>query len=74
MRILALIAFGLAAGAFATPTSAYTQEEQLACQDDAFRVCGHAVPDEQRVKACMMANVKRLSPGCRRMFQRGRRR
>jgi hypothetical protein len=48
--------------------SAYTQEEQGACIGDAFQLCFNAIPDENRVKACLIANVQRLSPGCRRLF------
>ena len=73
MQKMIALAFVLAVIAFSAPAHAYTQEEQMACQDDAFRLCGNAVPDEQRVKACLLANMRRLSPTCRRMFQRGRR-
>jgi hypothetical protein len=58
----------------APPASAATPEEQRACQDDAFRLCERAIPDEARVRACMTANVRKLSPGCRRFFIRPRRR
>jgi hypothetical protein len=58
----------------APASAAYTAEQQAACQDDAFRLCGDAVPDERRVRACMARKIRQLSPGCRRMFQRGRRR
>ena len=74
MRKLALIAFVLTVATFSVPASAYTQEAQQACQDDAFRLCNHAIPDEQKVKACFLANLKKLSPACRRQFQRPRRR
>jgi len=74
MRKLALIAFVLTVATLSAPASAYTQEEQRACQDDAFRLCNHAIPDEQKVKACFIANMKKLSPGCRKVFQRPRRR
>jgi hypothetical protein len=74
MQKLILVAFVLTVATVVVPASAYTAEEQAACQDDAFRVCGHAIPDEQRVKACMIANVRKLSPGCRRFFVRPRRR
>ena len=74
MRKLALIAFVLTAATLAAPASAYTQNEQQACPDDAFRLCNHAIPDEQKVKACFIANMKKLSPGCRKVFQRPRRR
>jgi hypothetical protein len=73
MPKLIAIAFGLTVIGFSAPTSAYTQEEQQACQDDAFRLCNHAIPDEQRVKACLISNMRRLSPQCRRLFNRGRR-
>ena len=74
MRKFALIAFVLTVASLSAPASAYTQEEQAACQDDAFRICNHAIPDEQKVKACFLANMKKLSPACRRLFQRPRRR
>ncbi len=73
MQKLIAFAFLVTVAAFAAPASAATAEEQAACQDDAFRVCGNAIPDEQRVKACMIANVRKLSPGCRRFFVRPRR-
>jgi len=73
-----LIALGivLAGIAFAAPApvQAYTEQERQACESDAFRLCNDAIPDEQRVKACLISNRLRLSPPCRRLFQRGRRR
>ena len=74
MRKLALIAFLLTVATPASAASAYSPDDQRACQDDAFRLCNHAIPDEQRVKACFVANMRKLSPACRRVFQRGRRR
>ena len=71
-----LIALGivLAGIAFAAPASvqAYTEQERQACEGDAFRLCGQAIPDQERVKACLISNMSKLSPACRRMFQRGR--
>jgi len=77
MQKLVAIAFVMAVGGLAliavpAPALAATPEEQQACQADAFRLCDKAIPDEQRVKACMLANVRKLSPGCRRVFQRPR--
>ena len=74
MKNLIAIAFVLTVIAFSAPAPslAYTQEEQQACQDDAFRLCGQFLPDEQRVKACLLRNMSRLSPACRRVFSRGR--
>jgi hypothetical protein len=65
------IAYFLALLAFSSPAAAApTPEERQACEADAYRLCGHAIPDEQRVKACLMGNMRRLSPGCRRAFRR----
>jgi hypothetical protein len=72
MQKLLAIAFVLPALSLGTPASAYTQEEQIACQGDAFQFCGDAIPDEQRVKACLIANLRRVSPACRRVFNRSR--
>jgi hypothetical protein len=52
-----------------TSGHAYSPEEQAACQDDAFRVCGAYIPDVDRVTACMVQNRSQLSPGCRVYFR-----
>ena len=48
--------------------SAYTAEEQQACTNDAFRLCSSAIPDVDRVTACMVQHKAELSPGCRAQF------
>ena len=48
---------------------AYTPEQQQACTPDAFRLCGDAIPDVERVTACMIARKSELSPGCRVYFR-----
>jgi hypothetical protein len=74
MRTLIATAFILTGLALLSPAPvrAYTQAEQQACQNDAFRLCGDAIPDERRVRACMVAKMRHLSVPCRRMFQRRR--
>jgi hypothetical protein len=37
---------------------------------DAFSVCGHAIPDRNRVAACLAQNMNRLSVACRTVMQR----
>jgi len=69
---IAFMAAGVAIFAAPAPARAATPEEQAACQDDAFRVCQHAIPDEARTKACMIANIRKLSPGCQRVMTQGR--
>jgi hypothetical protein len=54
-----------------TTGRAYTQEEQAACSNDAFRLCGPEIPDVDRVTACMVRNKSQLSPGCRVYFRPG---
>jgi hypothetical protein len=52
-----------------TTSEAYTQEEQAACSNDAFRLCSAEIPDVDRVTACMVRNQTQLSPGCRVYFR-----
>lgn len=52
-----------------TTAHAYTPEQEQACTGDAFRVCGDAIPDVDRVTACMVRNKSQLSPGCRAFFR-----
>jgi hypothetical protein len=78
MQKLFAIAFvttvGFAMSTIPEPAKAASAEEQRLCQDDAFRVCSHTIPDEPRTKACMVANLRKLSPGCRRIMTQSRRR
>jgi hypothetical protein len=48
-----------------TAAVAETPEERQACTDDAFKVCQQAVPDRDRVFACLVQNASQLSPLCR---------
>jgi hypothetical protein len=50
--------------------TAETQEEQNACMNDAFNICGHAIPDRDRVGACLAQNIKRISSACRTVMLR----
>jgi hypothetical protein len=45
--------------------TAQTQEEQQACTDDAFSVCGQDIPDRDKVAACLARNIDRISQACR---------
>jgi hypothetical protein len=46
-----------------------TMEQQMACTPDVFRLCGAAIPDENRIVACLQANTPQLSPPCRAVFE-----
>jgi hypothetical protein len=58
---LALVFFTL----MPVAASAETQNEQNACMSDAFSVCGHVIPDRDRVAACLAKNMSRISVVCR---------
>jgi len=57
----------LALAIFATGLSsaAVLADDQGACMQDAFSVCGQFIPDRERVAACLMSNRSRVSPACR---------
>jgi hypothetical protein len=72
-----LCAFGLAGSlALVVAPEAFaqafrgSQEDQQACTDDVFRLCGEFVPDETRIIACMKAHKANLSPACKAVFSR----
>src|ERR1700760_1530632 len=46
-----------------------TLEQQMACTPDVFRLCGSAIPDENRIVACLQANTLQLSGPCRAVFE-----
>ena len=64
-----MLAMALSASMLPGASQAYTQEEEQACSGDAFRLCGDAIPDVDRVTACMVRNKSQLSPGCRVFFR-----
>jgi hypothetical protein len=70
------IAIGSVA-AFGTGASAQqyqgTMDQQMACTPDVWRLCGAAIPDVDRIVACLRSNVPQLSPGCRAVFETGNR-
>jgi hypothetical protein len=40
------------------------------CMMDAFTYCREFIPDRERVAACLKANQRRISPGCRTALKR----
>ena len=48
---------------------AYTQEQEQACTNDAFRLCMSDIPNVDAVTACMTRKKSQLSPGCRAQFR-----
>ena len=52
--------------------TAQSQEDQQACMNDAFGLCGAHIPDRDRVAACLAQNMKRISPACRAVMVRNK--
>jgi len=69
MKIQIALAFAFVSLAPVAAT-AETQDEQQACMSDAFNVCGHAIPDRDRVAACLAQNINRISTACRNVMAR----
>jgi hypothetical protein len=70
-RAALLFAIAVAAVALAAhPGPAFASEAQQMCTGDALRLCGHEVPNVQRITACMVKQRANLSPGCRAVMDR----
>jgi hypothetical protein len=67
--VLALTMGGIAAHPALSEENRGTPEQQMACTPDVWRLCGSAIPDVERIKACLRANVPQLSPPCRAVFE-----
>ena len=68
--LLFAIAIACAATALsARPAIAFSEAQQM-CTGDAMRLCGHEVPNVQRITACMVRNRAHVSPGCRAVMDR----
>lgn len=65
----ALFVAMLMTGSGAVHAQGYTADQQALCTDDAFRLCSSAIPDVDRVTACMVQKQAQLSPGCAQFFR-----
>jgi len=71
MKVHLALALASALVAFVPASAlAQSQDEQNACMNDAFSICGHAIPDRDRVAACLAQNINRISTGCRMVMAR----
>jgi hypothetical protein len=50
----------------------YAPQDVAACTPDAWRVCGHAIPDGDRVRQCLFDNQPNLSTPCWNVIERYR--
>src|SRR6186713_1790634 len=54
----------------ASPRPALASDAQQMCTSDAMRLCGHEIPNVQRITACMHKQRANVSPGCRAVMDR----
>jgi hypothetical protein len=66
-----IVALALSAANVAAQQSGHsgTKDEQEACTPDVYKFCEAAIPDEDRIVACLKANLKLLSPQCRKVIR-----
>jgi hypothetical protein len=69
IKIAALFAIATAATALSASPGLSSDAQQM-CTGDAMRLCGHEVPNIQRITACMVKHKAQLSPGCRAVMDR----
>ena len=56
----------------AAPAAAATRAEaEAACTPDAMRLCSQQIPDEAKVRSCLIKNRKQLSAACGEIFKAG---
>lgn len=64
-----VLAFPFVVWAASAQAQSYSPAARAACEPDAFRLCQQAMPDEARVRQCMVRNKRRLSPACRKYIR-----
>ena len=69
LRIFVVAVAAAMMGGTAAAQHRGTMEQQMACTPDVFRLCGAAIPDENRIVACLQANTLQLSAPCRSVFE-----
>jgi hypothetical protein len=72
VRFTAIIALGVLTAAMpGSIRPAVGETVREACTHDAFRLCGDAMPDVAKTKACLARNRASLSPLCKTAFSGG---
>ena len=54
-----------------TPCASIARAD-MACAGDALRFCSAEIPDQTRVKSCLLRNISGLTSECRAQFREGR--
>jgi hypothetical protein len=56
---------GILLGSLGTASAQGSDAAREACTPDALRLCSEFIPDEGRVKSCMLSRRSQLSEACR---------
>jgi hypothetical protein len=64
----------VATTAMAQEDPARMQEQQQACETDVYTFCNDAIPDHDRIAACLRKHWSEISRACRRVMSGQRRR
>lgn len=68
MKLILPAMAALAVTLICAPVQAQTSTDQAgqqACGNDAFSLCGDAIPDRGRIEACLRRNYSRVSSDCK---------
>jgi hypothetical protein len=73
--LLTAVVLSFGAASFASPANAATRAEaEAACTPDALKFCSQQIPDEKKVRSCLIKNRKQLTTACAEIFKGGKRR
>ena len=64
MRKQVVFVLAVTFGSIGVSFAQNSQEEQQACMDDAYKFCGAAIPDRERVFYCLVQNKTAITPRC----------
>ena len=66
---LALVFSARCAAAQQGPEYRGTEQQQLACTPDVFRLCWSEIPNVSQIVVCLVREKPRLSEACRAVFE-----
>jgi hypothetical protein len=62
--VMALVSIFMTTAALSQSRS--LQQETIACQEDALRLCGPYIPDHTKIHSCLVTYKAYISPACAR--------
>jgi hypothetical protein len=68
---LALLSGSAWAAKLPSDATRLRQQAEHICYADVQKLCNDAIPDEDKIKACMQAKHDQLSPACAKIYDQG---